>query len=343
VGIPRDKCSSCAITDLMNDVQRHRRPAIWLGAGFPLLVTVVAVGLQLSWWGDLPDPIAVHWTGNTVDGFGSKVMVPWATAILALVFPLIMTVAVLAALDRGSRGPNLRFMISVAASFAVIMATLLTGSLYIQRGLVDAADAGSIGPVVLASVVGGVVAGVIAWFLQPRQETVVGGEQATPLEMSPSERAVWASEIGMTPALIIVVGLGTLMSAVAAVMIWINGDRVVAIPLTVTAVVIAVLVFGYSRARVMVDERGLTVKPVIGWPRFHVPVEEIEAVETRDVSGLAEFGGYGFRWIPGAFGVILNRGEAISVTRSNGRRFVVTVDDAATGAGLLQAYAQRRG
>src|SRR5690606_40946001 len=76
----------------MNDVQRHRRPAIWLGAGLPLLVTVVAVGLQLSWWGDLPDPIAVHWTGSTVDGFGSKVMVPWATAILALVFPLIMTV-----------------------------------------------------------------------------------------------------------------------------------------------------------------------------------------------------------------------------------------------------------
>src|SRR5690606_41253903 len=43
VGIPRDKWSSCAITDLMDDVQRHRRPAIWLGAGFPLLVTVVAV------------------------------------------------------------------------------------------------------------------------------------------------------------------------------------------------------------------------------------------------------------------------------------------------------------
>ena len=37
--------------------------------------------------------------------------------------------------------------------------------------------------------------------------------------------------------------------------------------------------------------------------------------------------------------MISHGGEAIEVTRRDGRRFTVTVDDAATGAALLAAYA----
>lgn len=317
--------------------------AAWLGIGLPVLVTVAGIYLQLSWWNQLPDPVAIHWgVSGVVDGFGPKAMVLWMTGLLGVGLPLLMTVPVLVTLRRGVRGPNLRFMVAIAAFFSVFMVWLFTGSLYIQRGLVDATETGSIGPVLGSGILIGVVVGVLAWFLQPRQEPVVAEEAAVPLSVGPTEKAVWTADVGISVPVIIAIGLTALASAVGAAAVWFSGQIGAAVGLTVVAVTFGVLAVGFSRATVMVDERGLSVKAALGWPRFAVPIEDVVSVATQEVSGLAEFGGYGIRAIPGAFGVILQSGDAISVTRQNGRRFVVTVDDAGTGAGLLQAYAQRR-
>jgi hypothetical protein len=43
----------------------------------------------------------------------------------------------------------------------------------------------------------------------------------------------------------------------------------------------------------------------------------------------------------GTVGVVVRGGESIAVERSGGRRFVITVDDAATGAALLNTVAER--
>jgi hypothetical protein len=61
------------------------------------------------------------------------------------------------------------------------------------------------------------------------------------------------------------------------------------------------------------------------------------------VNGFAEFGGWGIRQRPGALGIILRNGESLQVTRRNGRRLVITVDDAETAAALLMAFAKRAG
>ena len=60
------------------------------------------------------------------------------------------------------------------------------------------------------------------------------------------------------------------------------------------------------------------------------------------VSPLAEFGGWGYRvGRGGRVGVVLRTGEGLQVERSGGRSFVVTIDDAATGAALLNTLAAR--
>lgn len=57
---------------------------------------------------------------------------------------------------------------------------------------------------------------------------------------------------------------------------------------------------------------------------------------------MGEFGGWGLRWAPGGgFGVVLRSGPGIRITRTNGKTFSVTVDDAETGAALLTALAAR--
>ncbi len=96
-----------------------------------------------------------------------------------------------------------------------------------------------------------------------------------------------------------------------------------------------------ASARVVVDRRGLTVAlGLLGRPRVHVPAEDVEAVTVADVSP-AQFGGWGYRVVPGGRGVIIRSGQALVVTRRSGQRFTVTVDDAETAAGLLSAVASK--
>src|SRR5690625_1286166 len=104
------------------------------------------------------------------------------------------------------------------------------------------------------------------------------------------------------------------------------------------------LMFLFLSWRVRVDAAGLTAVSTLGRPRQHVPAAEVERAEVVEVDPFGEFGGVGLRIAPdihGTVGVVLRKGEAILVHRSGGRRFAITVDDAAQGAALLNSYAER--
>ncbi|WP_433403164.1 DUF1648 domain-containing protein [Streptomyces sp. CA-146814] len=105
--------------------------------------------------------------------------------------------------------------------------------------------------------------------------------------------------------------------------------------------VLAVLVLVFSRAHVTVDRRGLTVSGLLPWPRVQVPLERIEAADSRRVDAVAEFGGWGYRIRPGRTGFIVRSGEAIVARQRGGREFAVTVEDSATGAALLNTLVDR--
>ncbi|MFC9030147.1 DUF1648 domain-containing protein [Streptomyces arboris] len=103
----------------------------------------------------------------------------------------------------------------------------------------------------------------------------------------------------------------------------------------------ALLVLTFSRAHVTVDRRGLTVSGLLPWPRVQVPLERIEAADSRQVNAVAEFGGWGYRVRPGRTGFIVRSGEAIVARQKSGREFAVTVEDSATGAALLNTLVDR--
>jgi hypothetical protein len=76
---------------------------------------------------------------------------------------------------------------------------------------------------------------------------------------------------------------------------------------------------------------------------YRVAAADVASAGTTSVVPLGEFGGYGIRFGLGRrLGVITRGGEALEVQRRDGRAVVVTVDDAATAAGLLTAYAAKR-
>lgn len=95
----------------------------------------------------------------------------------------------------------------------------------------------------------------------------------------------------------------------------------------------------FTRLGARVDLDGLTIEfGKFGWPKMRIPVEEIESVESIDLNPW-HWGGWGYRWAPGRkSAAVIRRGPAIMVTKLNGRRFAVTVDDAPLGAATLQSH-----
>ena len=84
------------------------------------------------------------------------------------------------------------------------------------------------------------------------------------------------------------------------------------------------------------------MRPTLGWPLYRVALSDVASAATTNVVPLGEFGGFGLRWGLGRrLGIITRGGEALEVLRRDGRAVVVTVDDAATAAGLLTALAAR--
>ena len=107
------------------------------------------------------------------------------------------------------------------------------------------------------------------------------------------------------------------------------------------AILAGILAGQLAVVRVVVDHRGLTVGTgLLGRPRWRLAPAEITEVTATDISP-AVYGGYGFRLVPGATALILRGGPGLVVTRRSGRQFVVSVEDAETGAGVLAGVVQK--
>lgn len=107
------------------------------------------------------------------------------------------------------------------------------------------------------------------------------------------------------------------------------------------ALAVTLLIIATSAFDVRVDADGLTATSALRWPRFGVTPDEIAAITVTDINPLREFRGYGVRRSRTALGIVLRSGEAIDVTRTNGRRLVIVIDDARAAAEVLAAVRAR--
>ena len=122
---------------------------------------------------------------------------------------------------------------------------------------------------------------------------------ATPLAIAPGERVVWLRTTSIHPQRRSVIALDVVALAVAAFGAWLDGapDGVVWLLILVT------IVAGGPRRddlafHVRVDDAGLTVRSVLGIPRFRVPLREIDRRIDRSTST---------RWASSAAGAAAER------------------------------------
>lgn len=309
----------------------------------PVVLTIVAVVLQLVWLPQLPNPAATHWGfAGTPNGFAPAWTYPLLTIALSGVLPIVIALSCLAGLRRGDRGFTYRFMGATALWLSTFGAVLMTWSVGMQRGIADAHDAPSVTMPMLVAFLIALATGIVGWFVQPAQRThqlrVPAGK---PIALAPGEKAVWTDSAVMSKVAMIVLGAAVLLVFGAAVLVWFTGDVMAGVVVAIVFVVLLLAAATSTAFHVRADESGLTVRSELGFPRFTVPLADIASAEEIWVNPMGMFGGWGMRWVPGRFGIVLRTGPGIEVTRHSGKQFVVTVDDAATGAALLTALVAR--
>ncbi|VTR77150.1 DUF1648 domain-containing protein [Cellulomonas hominis] len=313
----------------------HRTASTALGLVPAALALAATVVLAAAWRDDLPDPVATHFGPDGADGYTA--LAPFVGLAVAL-FGILAAGAWLLAVHSGRDAMTRRIATGLASGIGVFGAALTTGTLAVQRGLDDAAAVPDIDSVILAALLCGLtVGGLCAWATpgDPHQPVTDAGPLDGPrIPLGEHERAAWTGRVVSRVALAVGGGAAVVVTGVVIV------SHVAA--LIVLVAVLVALVLTSAVIVVTVDARGLTARSALGWPRFHVPLDEVASVRVRLVRPLREFGGWGFRTtLGGTVGYVVRTGEAIEVARSNGRSFVVTVDDAATGAALLTTLADR--
>lgn len=313
----------------------NRLSSTILALVLPTAVAATSALIAWSWRDDLPDPIATHWGSDGPDRF--------STLTSALITTPLISVAISAVLWAtafwwGWSASTRRMANAFSLGISILLYGVLLGSLDAQRGLADAAKVGGIGPVIGIAAIAGIAFGVLVGILTPgdahRPAATPPPPSAARLPLATNERAVWLRDATGGPGLLI--GLLAVSVSIPAVAIF-GSFWMLVIPAALLTLLLAMF-----RWKIRVDANGLTVRSALGFPRTHLALDEIVEANTTTVHCLRDYGGWGWRTgRAGQVGIVVRSGEALEVQRTGGRKFVITVDDSATAAALLNSLADR--
>jgi len=309
----------------------------------PLLVTLAALAVTFSVASTLPSSVAVHWNAAGVpDGFGSPYSFPILIAVICLPLDAIFgSIAVLAS-HRGPVTVMTKILALVGLFVSVLLAVTLGGALIREQAATSQVHVSLVSLPIGIGVAA--VLSVGAWLLLPKAVKVPRGDGGTPpapVALGAQERASWirsaTAPAGLTWG---VVGFMIVIAGIVLFSVLQRGGGTWWI--SFIPVVIFLLVLSTFAWTIRVDVRGVRMRSALGVPTITVPLATIESAQVIEVQALAQYGGFGMRWgLNGRFGVILRSGEALEVLRRNGRSVVVTVDDAASAAALINGLVKR--
>jgi hypothetical protein len=302
-----------------------------------LLATMAAVPAAL--WSRLPPRLADHFTlGGTANGSAPRLVTFVALGVIAVPGTVLFLAGWLVG-RRGGRGGRLvpgRTAAGTAAgltAIGVFLTAVSTGSV-ILISVTNLTRGGlrsdSVGPGAMPLLLGGSVLVTAFAGLVLRRFGGFGspdGAALASLGLRAGERAVWSGRARAPWAL----PAGALLIAAAAL------TGVLArqwTPATLLALA-GVLMLCFTSVRVTVARRGVSVGyGVLGLRLTRIPLSRIASAAAVDLRSFS-FGYRGSLLVFGSAAAILRRGPALRLTLRDGKTFVVTVDDAATGAALL--------
>lgn len=314
-----------------------RRMVAAIAGALPLAVVAVS---WILWQEKLPTELASHWSGTgEPDGFMST------SAALAVGLALTGIPAVVGLIAASM--PTLRpALLRGILGFAGMASGMGAATWLISAGLT--LHAGNAGEAVLgwwlAALMASFLYGAVPYFIAPKPDpmrvfSVKAYDGHVPL--GAQETGAWSRAI--TSKLLMLMAL--VLLAVAAVIYLpsiIAGDGVgswLGFGAMLASVVVVALI---AHLQVTVDWRGLRIVSTVGHiPLKRIPLEDIADLDARELRP-SEWGGWGYRVMPGRSAVIMRAGPGLVISTVQGKVFAVTVPDPEAAAGLLIALRDRK-
>lgn len=304
--------------------------ALRFALGFPVMLAAGFVICALQVRPDLPEPLAVRWTGDgavdfapfgTVVGAGAALIVLIGWAVLVQAVPLSRP-----ALMR-------RIMMGAGLSLTLFVTTVLAAVLVGQLGLENARES-RVDASVLALGSGAALSlGVVMGFVFKADERWStdddrGMQEALRLELDPGlardSVSLW---VHARSSVFVMLGIATLLPAALVT---------IAVPwLAAVLVGLALLAAAFLFARVRVDRTGLRVFAAGFLRVMDVPAAAIEAATPKEVKA-SDYGGWGYRSHGGTTALLVSSGPAVVVDRSDGRKLAVSGGSAASADHVAQ-------
>lgn len=222
-----------------------------------------------------------------------------------------------------------------------MFAILMTWALAMQVGITDPRTAPSIVLPLFVSLGIGLLVGLLGWLALPAPSPIPKPTPAVPMQLRRGIKVTWARSTTLSPVATAALTISCLLLVVLTIWFALVGGPEIWIVALATIVCIGLTICTVA-FNVRVDDSGLTVESPIGFPRFRVTLDEIESASAIKVIPMTDFGGWGIRKVPGATGIILRRGSALEVFKTDGNRFVVTVADPQQAASLLMGLLEHR-
>ena len=299
-------------------------------AGASLCVPVLVV--IISWWvwrDSLPAELASHWSGARPADDAMSVGALLALNLGMTGVPAVAGVAI-------SVWPGMSARARRGAYFFLgVFGGMGTATWLISAGLTMLV--GDPYEVVLGAwvIVSFVAAGygIIPFLIAPRPRLEAKDVEKR-IDFAPSAIGAWSQTITGNMFLWVAIGLIILGFVIygPAVVAGRASDQMVGIVVMAVAIV---LVASFVRLRVTADWRGLRVVSA----SFRIPLKRIrlDAIAVVEAAELrpAEWGGWGYRIMPGRSAVILRKGPGLIVTTKSEKQFAISLDDPETPAALL--------
>lgn len=293
----------------------------------PAAVVLLLIAPFVLYWSDLPNPMAIHWgPGGEPDGSA-----PPLVLVLGLVAVVIAIIVAIRRVVAETPGEAPSFVAGLYAIGALLV-TVAWATVLANRNAATWDAASSVGWLdMLFAILVAVGAGTLGWLASGGSAAVVARDpgHAPTADVADPENAVWSGR-----------GYGKLTTLIGIVIIVI-GLVVWKIP-GLVLVVVGLVALMFAVVRVTVSGGGVVVS--LGWwgfPVWKIPFDAIERAEVEQVLPMA-YGGWGYRLRPGVRATITRGGEAVRLRRHDRPDLVYTVDDAATGAGLINAIVGAR-
>lgn len=284
------------MTDTAQQTRVTRTRAVALGAVVPTAIAVVTAAITLSWLPQLPDPIAVHWSGAGPDGFGPALPFVLAPLVITIVFSVFVALWSWRPTPSGRLTWNQKFLVVTSLWLATMLNVGFAASLAVQRGLSDAHEAPDVGLWLAIGAGAGLLLAVVGWFVLPPAETVdEAGSEPRRVDVQGQERISWSHSVRLSNAALAVIAFVVAIALVTAILVSL-ASRAASVVAILTLVFVALLAATTTWWRVSADRRGFIAAGIFGWPRKRIPLHGIRSVQVVEVDPSRDFGGWGWRW-----------------------------------------------